>query len=89
MQIGRMVFDGILPQPVVFRTISRVRLDRDLLPFDLDDRARLRQQVMVPAGIPVLAPVGTDQEIKTIRMEIGDRRDVLLAGSVPAAVQTL
>ena len=82
-----MVFDGIFPQPLVFRTLYRLRLNRDLLPFYFDGRARLRQQVIVPAGVLFPAPVGPDQEIKTVGLEIGNRRDILLAGYVPAAMQ--
>ena len=87
MQIGWVVFDGVFPQPVVFRTLCRLRLNRDLFSFDLDGRVRLRQQVVVPAGVLFLAPVGPDQEIKTVGLEIGDRRDITLAGFVPEAVQ--
>jgi hypothetical protein len=87
MQIGWVVFDGIFPQPVVILAFRLARHNGYFLPFDLDDRARLCQQVIVPASILVLTPIGTNQEIETFRLKIGDRRDMLPAGLASNCMQ--
>ena len=87
MKIRRVVLDGIFPKPLIFGSLGRARLDGNFLPLDLNGRARLGQQVIVPTGILFLAPVGTNQEIIAISLEIGDGGDIVFAGIVPNAVQ--
>lgn len=73
------MFGGIFPQPVVFRAIGLVRLDKDHPAINLNGRAWLRQQVVVPASILLLPPIGSNQKIKTFHLKIGNRRNVMPA----------
>ena len=79
MAIARITAGSMFPEPFVFRIFGQVRLNRDLPAIDLNDRARLRQKVIVPGGVVLPAPVGANQEITTIRMEVGYRSNEMPA----------
>ena len=87
MLIRRVAFNGALPKPVVFSTLSQAGSNGDLLPSDFDGRERLRQKVIIPAGILRPAPIRSNQEIKTVHLEIGDRSHMWLAGPAPNGMQ--
>ena len=87
MQVRRVMFDGIFPQEVVLCPFCRACLDRNGLSPYLDRGSWACQQVMIPAGIVILAPVGADQEVKALREKISDGGNEGSARFCPLAMQ--
>jgi len=82
-----MVFDGIFPKAVVFLAKRLVRLDGDFPSHDFDGGTGLGKQIEIPGSVIFLAPVGANQEIIILRMEISDRGDVMATRLAPNGKQ--
>jgi hypothetical protein len=86
-QVGRVMFNGILPKLGIFPSLGIAGDDRNFLAIDIDPDARIGTQVVVSGRIGILAPVGSDHKIETIQIEIGNRREIMFARFAPHTVQ--
>ncbi len=86
-QIRRMMFNGELPQNLIFIVLRFPRGHSDKLAIYLQTRLWVFLQIQIQIGIFILPPIGRHDQVATLVIQISDRNCALLSGIAPNRMQ--